>query len=105
MEILPGNMEPDSGSYKWRVTTSQTYLARDNSDEFENSQQSILDWLRQFANGPEEEDNTFLRSFLGRMLFSGDEVNKNLYVLSGGERVRCMLSKIVRASCRGRVCI
>ncbi|MFX5626632.1 ATP-binding cassette domain-containing protein, partial [Acinetobacter baumannii] len=56
---------------------------------------SILDWLRQFANGPEEEDNTFLRSFLGRMLFSGDEVNKNLDVLSGGERVRCMLSKMM----------
>lgn len=95
MEIITGNMEPDSGSYKWGVTTSQTYLARDNSDEFENSQQSILDWLRQFANGPEEEDNTFLRSFLGRMLFSGDEVNKNLDVLSGGERVRCMLSKMM----------
>src|SRR5699024_1888919 len=95
MEIITGNMEPDSGSYKWGVTTSQTYLARDNSDEFENSQQSILDWLRQFANGPEEEDNTFLRSFLGRMLFSGDEVNKNLVVLSGGERVRCMLSKMM----------
>jgi ATPase subunit of ABC transporter with duplicated ATPase domains len=95
MEIITGNMEADSGTYKWGVTTTQTYLARDNSHEFENSQQSILDWLRQFANGPEEEDNTFLRSFLGRMLFSGDEVNKNLDVLSGGERVRCMLSKMM----------
>lgn len=92
--ILMGEMEPDSGSYKWGVTTSQTYLPRDTSDEFSNENLSILDWLRQYAN-TEQQDNTFLRSFLGRMLFSGEDVNKNVSVLSGGEKVRCMLSKMM----------
>ncbi len=94
-QILMGEMEPDSGSYKWGVTTSQTYLPRDNNEEFNNGNLSILDWLRQYTINAEQQDNTFLRSFLGRMLFSGDDVNKKVSVLSGGEKVRCMLSKMM----------
>ncbi|KAA9240015.1 MULTISPECIES: ABC-F family ATP-binding cassette domain-containing protein [Aerococcus] len=94
-QILMGEMEPDSGSFKWGITTSQSYLPRDTSKEFDNSDQSILNWLFQYAKTPEEQDNTFLRSFLGRMLFSGDDVNKHVNVLSGGEKVRCMLSKMM----------
>ncbi len=93
-KILMGEMEPDSGSVKWGVTTSQAYLPKDNSDEFEGNEQAIVDWLRQYA-GKEEDDNTFLRSFLGRMLFSGEDVMKPVNVLSGGEKVRCMLSKLM----------
>lgn len=93
-KILMGEIEPDTGSYKWGVTTSQTYLPRDTNDEFSNGDLSILDWLRQFTTG-EQQDNTFLRSFLGRMLFSGDDVNKKVSVLSGGEKVRVMLSKMM----------
>ncbi|WP_314062983.1 ATP-binding cassette domain-containing protein [uncultured Vagococcus sp.] len=93
-KILTGEMEPDSGSVKWGVTTSQAYLPKDNSNEFEGNEQAIVDWLRQYA-GKEEDDNTFLRSFLGRMLFSGEDVMKPVNVLSGGEKVRCMLSKLM----------
>lgn len=93
-KILMGEMEPDTGSYKWGVTTSQSYLPKDTTDEFQNSEQNILEWLRQYAS-KEESDNTFLRTFLGRMLFSGEEVLKNVSVLSGGEKVRCMLSKMM----------
>ncbi|CVN10744.1 ATP-binding cassette domain-containing protein [Streptococcus pneumoniae] len=81
------------GTVKWGVTTSQSYLPKDNSADFAGGE-SILDWLRQFAS-KEEDDNTFLRGFLGRMLFSGDEVNKLVNVLSGGEKVRVMLSKLM----------
>ena len=81
------------GTVKWGVTTSQSYLPKDNSTDFAGGE-SILDWLRQFAS-KEEDDNTFLRGFLGRMLFSGDEVNKPVNVLSGGEKVRVMLSKLM----------
>jgi len=81
------------GTVKWGITTSQSYLPKDNSKDF-SSGESILDWLRQFAS-KEEDDNTFLRGFLGRMLFSGDEVNKSVNVLSGGEKVRVMLSKLM----------
>ncbi|MGR5846752.1 ATP-binding cassette domain-containing protein [Streptococcus pneumoniae] len=81
------------GTVKWGVTTSRSYLPKDNSSDFAGSE-SILDWLRQFAS-KEEDDNTFLRGFLGRMLFSGDEVNKPVNVLSGGEKVRVMLSKLM----------
>ncbi|HEW9619276.1 TPA: ATP-binding cassette domain-containing protein [Streptococcus pneumoniae] len=81
------------GTVKWGVTTSQSYLPKDNSADFAGGE-SILDWLRQFAS-KEEDDNTFLRGFLGRMLFSGDEVNKPVNVLSGGEKVRVMLSKLM----------
>ncbi|HGQ2895518.1 TPA: ATP-binding cassette domain-containing protein [Streptococcus pneumoniae] len=81
------------GTVKWGVTTSQSYIPKDNSADFAGGE-SILDWLRQFAS-KEEDDNTFLRGFLGRMLFSGDEVNKPVNVLSGGEKVRVMLSKLM----------
>lgn len=92
-KIIMGEMEPDSGSVRWGVTTSQAYLPKDTSDEFDTDQ-SIVDWLRQYAS-KEESDNTFLRSFLGRMLFSGEDVLKSVNVLSGGEKVRCMLSKLM----------
>ncbi|GFH41567.1 ABC-F family ATPase [Lactococcus hodotermopsidis] len=82
-----------TGEVKWGVTTSQAYLPKDNSRDFESGE-TILDWLRQFAS-KEEDDNTFLRGFLGRMLFSGEEVNKSVNVLSGGEKVRVMLSKLM----------
>ncbi|KAA9301695.1 MULTISPECIES: ABC-F family ATP-binding cassette domain-containing protein [Aerococcus] len=94
-KIIMGEMEPDTGTYKWGVTTSQAYLPRDSSNEFDGRQDTILEWLRQYAKTPEEQDNTFLRSFLGRMLFSGDDVNKQVDVLSGGEKVRCLLSKMM----------
>lgn len=81
------------GTVKWGVTTSQSYLPKDNSADFAGGE-SILDWLRQFAS-KEDDDNTFLRGFLGRMLFSGDEVNKPVNVLSGGEKVHVMLSKLM----------
>jgi len=93
-KIIMGEMEPDSGTVKWGVTTSQAYLPKDNSEEFSNGQLTIIDWLRQYAS-KEESDNTFLRGFLGRMLFSGEEVMKEISVLSGGEKVRCMLSKLM----------
>jgi ATPase subunit of ABC transporter with duplicated ATPase domains len=93
-KILMGEMEPDSGTFKWGVTTSQTYLPKDTTSEFKQSEMTIVDWLRQFAS-QEESDNTFLRSFLGRMLFSGEDVLKKIGVLSGGEKVRCMLSKMM----------
>ena len=93
-KILTGEMEADSGTFKWGVTTSQAYLPKDMTDEFSNENLNILEWLRQYAP-VEEQDNTFLRSFLGRMLFSGDDVMKQVTVLSGGEKVRCMLSKLM----------
>jgi ATPase subunit of ABC transporter with duplicated ATPase domains len=92
-KILAGEMEPDSGSYKWGVTTSQAYFPKDNSEYFEGSEPTLVDWLRQYS--PEDESETFLRGFLGRMLFSGEEVLKKPSVLSGGEKVRCMLSKMM----------
>ena len=92
IRALMGDIEYE-GIVKWGVTTSQSYLPKDNSRDFANGE-SILDWLRQFAS-KEEDDNTFLRGFLGRMLFSGDEVNKSVNVLSGGEKVRVMLSKLM----------
>ncbi|OFI47998.1 ABC-F family ATPase [Floricoccus tropicus] len=82
-----------TGEVKWGVTTSQSYLPKDNTRDFAGGE-TILDWLRQFAS-KEEDDNTFLRGFLGRMLFSGEEVNKSVNVLSGGEKVRVMLSKLM----------
>ena len=90
-KILAGEMEPDEGSYKWGVTTTQTYFPKDNTAEF-TSEDSIVDWLMQYSP---EKDVTFVRGFLGRMLFSGDDGLKKVNVLSGGERVRCMLSKMI----------
>lgn len=92
-KVLAGELTPDSGTVRWGVTTSQSYLPKDSTSMFAGNE-SILDWLRQFAE-KEEDDNTFLRGFLGRMLFSGDEVLKPVNVLSGGEKVRVMLSKMM----------
>ena len=97
LKILAGEMEPDEGSYKWGVTTSLSYFPKDNSEFFEGVNMNLVDWLRQYA--PEDEQTeTFLRGFLGRMLFSGEEVKKKASVLSGGEKVRCMLSKMMLSS-------
>ncbi|MBG9588755.1 ABC-F family ATP-binding cassette domain-containing protein [Cytobacillus firmus] len=92
-KILAGEMEPDEGTFKWGVTTSQSYFPNDNSEFFENSDLTLVDWLRQFS--PADDSESFLRGFLGRMLFSGEEVLKKASVLSGGEKVRCMLSKMM----------
>ncbi len=95
LSILAGEMEPDSGSYTWGVTTSQAYMPKDNTEYFENNDLSIIDWLRQYS--PDQHDS-FVRGFLGRMLFSGEEATKKSKVLSGGEKVRCMLSKMMLSS-------
>jgi ATPase subunit of ABC transporter with duplicated ATPase domains len=92
-KVIMGEIKPDTGSVRWGVTTSQAYLPKDTSKDFDTDL-TILDWLRQFA-GKEEDDNTFLRGFLGRMLFSGEDVMKPVNVLSGGEKVRVMLSKMM----------
>ncbi|MBT2684051.1 ATP-binding cassette domain-containing protein [Bacillus sp. ISL-37] len=92
-KILTGEMEPDSGTFKWGVTTSQAYFPKDNSEFFEGSDLTLVDWLRQFS--PKDDSESFLRGFLGRMLFSGEDVLKKASVLSGGEKVRCMLSKMM----------
>ncbi|WP_280770925.1 ABC-F family ATP-binding cassette domain-containing protein [Salipaludibacillus daqingensis] len=93
MQILMGEVEPDSGSYKWGVTTSQSYFPKDNTAYFQRNDSDLVDWLRQYS--PEDQTETFLRGFLGRMLFSGEEAKKKPSVLSGGEKVRCMLSKMM----------
>ncbi|MEJ9306054.1 ATP-binding cassette domain-containing protein [Priestia megaterium] len=93
MKILMGEMEADSGTYKWGVTTSQAFFPKDNSEYFENGDLNLVDWLRQYS--PNDQSESFLRGFLGRMLFSGEEVLKKANVLSGGEKVRCMLSKMM----------
>ncbi|GAA0306387.1 ATPase subunit of ABC transporter with duplicated ATPase domains [Gracilibacillus halotolerans] len=92
-DILAGESEPDEGTYTWGVTTSQSYFPKDNSKYFEGNNMTLVDWLRQYS--PEDETETFLRGFLGRMLFSGEEALKKASVLSGGEKVRCMLSKMM----------
>ncbi|MBM7562280.1 ATP-binding cassette domain-containing protein [Fusibacter tunisiensis] len=91
-KILMGEEEPDEGSFKWGVTTSQAYLPKDNSEYFDGVEYNLIDWLRQFS---EEKTETFIRGFLGKMLFSGDEPLKKCDVLSGGEKVRCMFSKLM----------
>jgi ATPase subunit of ABC transporter with duplicated ATPase domains len=93
MQILMGEVEPDSGSYKWGVTTSQSYFPKDNTAFFQGNDRDLVDWLRQYS--PEDQTESFLRGFLGRMLFSGEEAKKKPSVLSGGEKVRCMLSKMM----------
>ena len=91
-QILAGEIEPDSGTYEWGMTTSQSYFPKDNSEYFENVDLSLIDWMRQFSTDQHEE---YVRGFLGRMLFSGEEARKMTKVLSGGEKVRCMLSKMM----------
>ena len=90
-KILSGEMEPDEGNYKWGVTTSQAYFPKDNSKEFDNDD-IIVDWLTQYS---EIKDVTYVRGFLGRMLFAGEDGVKKVRILSGGEKVRCMLSKLM----------
>lgn len=94
MQILAGEIEPDEGAVTWGQTTSQSYMSKDLNASFDNDELSILDWLRQFAT-KEQNDNTFLRGFLGKMLFSGDDIDKQIKVLSGGEKVRCILAKMM----------
>ena len=91
-KILMGEEEPDTGSFKWGITTTQAYLPSDNSSYFDDVDLNLVDWLRQYSKDPDE---TFVRGFLGRMLFSGEESQKKAKVLSGGERVRCMLSRMM----------
>ena len=93
-KILMGEMEPDEGSIKWGVSTSRSYFPKDNTAFFENYEYDLIEWLRQYSKDTTE---TYLRGFLGRMLFSGDDVYKPAKVLSGGEKVRCMLSRMMMA--------
>lgn len=92
LKILMGELTPDSGEFKWGITTSQAYFPRDNNHFFDGVKLNLVDWLRQFSK---EQDESFIRGFLGRMLFSGEESQKKAAVLSGGEKVRCMLSKMM----------
>ena len=91
-EILAGERQPDSGTVHWGVTTSRSFFPKENSRYFDGSDVTLIDWLRQFS--PDQNEN-FVRGFLGRMLFSGDEATKKTKVLSGGERVRCMLARMM----------
>jgi len=93
-EILNGNMTPDSGTFDWGITTIQSYLPADNHEFFENDL-TLVDWLRQWAKTEEERDEVYIRGFLGKMIFSGEEALKTGRVLSGGEKVRCMLSRMM----------
>jgi ATPase subunit of ABC transporter with duplicated ATPase domains len=91
-KILTGEMNPDSGEFKWGITTSQAYFPKDNSEYFDGVDLSLVDWLRQYSK---DQTETFVRGWLGRMLFSGEEALKKASVLSGGEKVRCMLAKMM----------
>ena len=91
-KILMGELEPDEGSVKWGQTVTTSYLPKDNTEYFEGCTDSLVDWIRQFSS---KKDDVYLRGFLGRMLFSGEEVFKPVNVLSGGEKVRCMLSRMM----------
>lgn len=92
MQVLMGEVEADAGTYSWGVTTTQAYFPKDNSQYFDGVELNLVDWLRQYSK---DQDESFIRGFLGRMLFSGDEALKKASVLSGGEKVRCMLSKMM----------
>ncbi len=91
-KILMGEMEPDSGTFEWGVTITKSYFPKDNSSYFMDGKYNLVDWLRQYS---EDKDETFIRGFLGKMLFSGEEALKKTNVLSGGEKVRCMFSKMM----------
>jgi len=93
-QILTGEMEPDAGSFKWGVTISHSYFPKEHSSYF-TGDKNLIDWLLQFS--PPKEGESFARTFLGRMLFSGDEATKKIDILSGGEKVRCMLSRMMLA--------
>ena len=94
-QIIAGNEEPLEGKFNWGVTTTQSYLPSDNSEFFQNGDLNLVDWLRQYAKTEEEREEVFLRGFLGKMIFSGEEALKKSNVLSGGEKVRCMLSRMM----------
>ncbi|RPD99913.1 ATP-binding cassette domain-containing protein [Aureibaculum marinum] len=93
-EIINGNLEPDAGKFSWGVTTTQAYLPLENSHFF-NNDLNLVDWLRQWATTEEEREEVYIRGFLGKMIFSGEEALKKCSVLSGGEKVRCMLSRMM----------
>ncbi len=95
LQILAGELQPDSGTFRWGVTISSAYFPKENAAFFDNGQLDLVGWLRQYA--PPKQDESFIRGFLGKMLFSGEEATKKTSVLSGGERVRCMLSKMMLA--------
>ena len=94
-EILNGNLKPQSGTFDWGITTNQSYLPNDNSEFFTNPNLNLVDWLRQWVKTEEERDEVYVRGFLGKMIFSGEEALKKCTVLSGGEKVRCMLSRMM----------
>jgi ATPase subunit of ABC transporter with duplicated ATPase domains len=94
-EIIAGNEKSDAGKFNWGVTTTQSYLPLDNSSFFQDGNLNLVDWLRQYAQTEEEREEVFLRGFLGKMIFSGEEALKKSNVLSGGEKVRCMLSRMM----------
>ena len=92
-KIMAEEEEPDSGTMKWGVSTSRSYFPKDNSEYFNGCDMTIVEWIRQYSTG--EDTDTFLRGFLGKMLFSGDDIYKKVDVLSGGEKVRCMFSRMM----------
>ncbi|SNR32075.1 ATPase components of ABC transporters with duplicated ATPase domains [Lutibacter agarilyticus] len=94
-EILNGHQQAGSGKFQWGVTTTQSYLPLDNSEFFTDSNLNLVDWLRQYAKTEEEREEVYLRGFLGKMIFSGEEALKKCNVLSGGEKVRCMMSRMM----------
>ena len=94
-QIITGHQNADAGKHSWGVTTTQSYLPLDNSSFFQDGDLNLVDWLRQYAQTEEEREEVFLRGFLGKMIFSGEEALKKSNVLSGGEKVRCMLSKMM----------
>jgi ATPase components of ABC transporters with duplicated ATPase domains len=94
-QILAGELEPDSGTVKWGVTITKSYFPKDNAKYFDGIKINLVDWLRQYSV---EKAETYIRGFLGRMLFSGEEALKEVNVLSGGEKVRCMLSRMMLSS-------
>jgi ATPase subunit of ABC transporter with duplicated ATPase domains len=94
-EILNGNQKADAGTFDWGITTTQSYLPNDNSSFFTDGNLNLVDWLRQFVKTEEERDEVYVRGFLGKMIFSGEEALKKCTVLSGGEKVRCMLSRMM----------
>ncbi|WP_277110667.1 ABC-F family ATP-binding cassette domain-containing protein [Chryseobacterium taklimakanense] len=94
-EIISGNQKADKGEYMWGVTTTQSYMPLDNTEFFQNKNLNLVDWLRQFTKNDEERHEEYMRGFLGKMLFSGDEALKSSTVLSGGEKMRCMFSRMM----------
>ncbi|RAR73921.1 ABC-F family ATP-binding cassette domain-containing protein [Flavobacterium aciduliphilum] len=94
-EILNNNLKPDVGTFDWGITTTQSYLPNDNHEFFQDGSLNLVDWLRQWAKTEEERDEVYIRGFLGKMIFSGEEALKKCTVLSGGEKVRCMISRMM----------